>query len=188
MKNILSLTLCLVFLACGQTPSHRQSEQEKNETNSQAGKKDMTPAVGRFEGKMLMYATNTKYDAVVDSTVIYRVIPSPQDPSQTISVPELNGNLTFPILKGYGDSYPKYKELLVPMAFYTMVSFTSGDFDPSTHNLNLPYSVPEFPNNAWGELQGTLVNDTYTGTWMTKVDGVVGEFILVKVPSPADSK
>lgn len=188
MKNSLSLALCLFFIACGQTPSHRQSEQEKSETNSQAGQKDMAPAIGRFEGKMLMYATNVRYDAVIDTTVIYQVMPSPIDPSQTISVPKLNGNITFPILKGYGSSYPKYKELLIPMAFYTTVSFTSGDFDPSTHNLNLPYTVKDLPNSTYGELQGTLVNDTYTGTWMTRVDGVVGEFVLVKVNSPADIK
>jgi hypothetical protein len=180
LKNRLtSFALVVLATACGQTPSHRMSEQTQNESNSQEARNELLPAIGRFEGEMSVYSSNKTYKAVLDATIIYQVIPSPQDPAQTISIPKISGTLNFPILHHTRD-YDKYEDLMGPMAFYIMISFNTGDFDPRTGSFNLPYAVPESPNTIWGELQGQLIDDVFTGKWMTKVDGIVGDFKLVR--------
>lgn len=181
-KILVASTFLWFVIGCGQTPSHRQSEKKQTESDVQSAKQDLLPALGRFEGQMLMYATNKRYNAVLDCTIIYKVIQSPQDPSQTISIPKVSGTLTFTVLMNlHGASPMKYMDLLGPMAFYNLVGFNSGDYDPDTHDFNLPYSVPEFPNDVWGQLQGKLDHDVFLGQWTTKVDGTVGRFQLTRV-------
>jgi hypothetical protein len=177
-----AVILCYPLEGCGQTPSHRQSEKKQIESNVQTAKKNVLPALGRFEGQILMYQTKREYVAVLEATVIYKVIPAPQDPTQTISVPRISGNLSFPLLQRIRDlSYNNYMELLLPMAGYIGLSFDNGDYDPDTHQLNLPYPVRQFPNEIWGQLTGELVNDVFSGKWSTRTHGVVGEFNLIRV-------
>jgi hypothetical protein len=178
----LAVSIGAQFTACGQTDSHRQSEKKQNEANVQDSRNEIMPSLGRFEGSMFMTETGKKYDAVLYCTLIYKVIASPQDPAQTISIPKISGSLHFPFLEHIkDDSYIKYEELLLPMGGYLLLSFDNGDFDMDNHELDLPYPIPQFPERTWGELQGQLVNDVLTGSWITKMHGVVGRFRLIRV-------
>jgi hypothetical protein len=186
---IFTLQTLVTGFGCGQSPSHRESEKKQIESNVKEAKIDISPALGRFEGPMLMYAANKRYDTIVESALIYKVIPSPVDPTQYVSVPKISGYLTFAVLRHqFWERTMELMDLLRPMAFYSLVSFTSGDYDPETHDLNLPYSIPDRPNTVWGELQGKLIGGVFSGTWRTRTDGVVGEFSLIRVSNREASK
>jgi hypothetical protein len=172
----------LFFGGCGQTPSHRQVERQQYQANTQTERREFLPALGRFEGEFLIYKKNRRYKAVMELTNIYQVVPSPTDQTQMISVPNISGHLTFPILTQIKDEhYMDYVDLTEPMQFFVGLRFNSGNYDPETHQLNLPYFLPQFPTEPWGAIQGKLEDSVFIGIWTTKTEGTVGEFKLTRV-------
>ena len=185
---ILWMAILISLSCCVKTSSNRQAEKSQNEADSNAEENELRPAVGRFEGQMLMARSRKKYNVVLETKIIFRIIPSPRDPTVNISIPKLAGYLRFPILKNpTPEKLIRYQEIVSPLGGYTMAAFERGDYDRSTVNLNLPYTVPKFGDANFGSFQGQLIEGVFVGQWNSRIESMVGTFNLIRVDPPADS-
>jgi hypothetical protein len=181
--------LIAVFLccSCGRTSSNRETEKIQNEANSVAEEKDLQPALGRYEGEMLISDTHRRIAAVLETRIIYRVIPSPRDPTVNISVPRLGGFLSFPLLRKLKpDQLVDYQDVIVPLGGFILAGIDMGDYNPNSHNMNLPYVVSQFGTGPFGAFQGELSEDGFVGQWNSRLERLVGTFNLVRVNNGVD--
>jgi hypothetical protein len=182
IKNIIYVALCLSFfglISCGQSQSHRQSQRAQNEANSQSEMTDLAPAEGVFSGSMHMLVSGQNFKVKLTIKRVYEnVRPSqPQDITQPINVPKLNGFMKFPVLDNINIAdYGSYSEIINPMGGFSTILFDFGDYDPKTNILILPYNVSGYSQGSFGELQGDLHNGVFKGEWYAKPLGVVGKF------------
>lgn len=184
-KTKLFLSTAIIILSlfgCGPTPSNRETEKQQNQADSAAERKDLQPALGRFEGQMLMTVSRRKFDVVLETKIIYHVIPSPKDPTLNISVPRLSGYLKFPLLQNLSifDLVP-YSEVTNALGGFILAGIDMGDYDSNTQTLNLPYSVAKFGKGPFGSFQGELIGGAFVGKWNSRVQSQVGTFNLVRV-------
>jgi hypothetical protein len=186
----LQILIALGLCACGQSQNHRQSTRAQNEANTQAALKDLKPAEGHFEGTMQMTKSGHTYDVTLDLVRIFENVRQGQssDPTQTVNVPKLQGAMRFPVLdkdKTDVSERGRYNEILNPMGGFSTAQFNSGDFDPDTHLMVLPYNVSGYSLGNFGELQGKLENGTFTGHWFSKPLGNVATFSLKMITGAA---
>ncbi len=182
------LTMAVVLatcalISCGQSQSHRQTQRDQNEVNSQSEMTDLAPAEGDFSGSMHMLVSGQSFKVKMTIKRVYEnVRPSqPQDITQPINVPKLNGFMKFPVLDNINISdYGSYSEIINPMGGFSTVLFDFGDYDPKTKILILPYNVSGYAQGNFGELQGSLNNGVFKGEWFAKPLGVVGKFKFVQ--------
>lgn len=176
------LILVIFASACGKASSERQVEIAKDEANARAEENDLKPAVGRFEGQMLMAESRRKIDAVLETKIVYRAIPSPADPTIIISVPKLAGSLIFPSLKGLSiEDLVAYSDITNPLGGFILAAFDLGDYDHNTNSFNLPYIVSQFGTAPFGSFQGKLTNGSFVGLWSARNESHVGNFNLIRV-------
>ncbi len=177
--------LFIILTGCGTAQNHRQSTRSETEADTQAEFQDLAPAEGHYEGKMTILKSREVFDVVLDIKRVYQNerLNQGQDPTQTVNIPKLSGSMQFPLLQEIGMSdYSHYSDLIDPMGGFTMTMFDFGDYEPNTHLLVLPYTVSGYSQGSFGELQGHLENNKFTGTWFSKPLGTVGKFTMTISP------
>jgi len=182
-ERILDLMMVVSLAsACGKASSERQVEITKDEADARAQENDLKPAVGRFEGQILIAESHRRIDAVLETKIVYRAVPSPADPTIIISVPKLAGSLIFPALKNLSiEDLVAYSDVTNPLGGFILAGFDLGDFDRNTKALNLPYTVAQFGTAPFGAFQGMLTNGNFVGLWSARNESHVGSFNLIRV-------
>jgi hypothetical protein len=190
MSFFLFLAVCSIS-ACGTSTSHRQTQRDQNEADSNAQMSDLGPAEADYDGTMTMVQSQQSLRVKLSIKRVYENVRprQPQDPTQTINLPKLSGFLRFPVLDKMDPSdYGHYSEIINPMGGFSTVLFDYGDYDPKTKLMILPYNVSGYNQGSFGELQGELHGGVFTGTWFAKPLGVVGHFVLNQISSSAGKK
>jgi hypothetical protein len=179
---------------CGQQNSERQSVLKQDDADTQAKFDDLAPADGLYTGPLYLKSTDQVFTVNLDIKRVTEPEHSQdsQDPSDTISVPKLSGAMTFPALDNISqEDRASFGALMDPMGHYTTATFDYGDFDPSTTQLTLPYSVSG-STGTYGEMSGTLVINPntglyhFSGSWFSKPFGTVATFELDVTPRGAN--
>lgn len=172
-------SLAILASSCGQPGTLRQNEISQDQASIQAKFKELAPAEGVFTGSVTLDGSGQAFDATITikRTMETQRDPQSDDPSDTVSLPTLTGSLRFPAIDNLQPAdYPGFHALLDPMGGYATVLFDLGDYDPSTQQLVLPYTVPGYSSGNFGELTGTLTNGTYQGDWFCKPLGDTATF------------
>ncbi|MGZ3696828.1 MAG: hypothetical protein ACXWPM_08865 [Bdellovibrionota bacterium] len=192
MKNGLLLSAVTLLMACGPQNSLRQSVDAQNLADSTAKMEDLAPAEGTFSGLVHLKQSGQEFAMILQlRRVTDNVHPSQgQDPTSTIELPRLSGNLHFPALDKIV-AHPEdltqlssFSELTAPMDTHISVLITNGNLVAKTGHLTLPYSLPNSTIGNVGSLDGTLTQGRYTGTWFSELVGVVGTFDLTLGATP----
>jgi hypothetical protein len=188
------LTLSMVGFAailggCGQQNTQRDNVNATNAADAQARWQDLAPAEGTFTGTVLLAQTHQSFAMTVDLSRSTKPAPSAQsqDPSESVSVPVLTGDMSFPVLENlkkvdtniqdYFDDLRNFSALTAPMGINVRANFLEGTFDGT--NLTLPYSVSG-SSGIYGELNGQLSGGNFTGKWLAEEPtSMVGTFSLV---------
>jgi hypothetical protein len=190
-NSIIFIGLTTILSACGQVNSHRENERQQNQADVTAELKDLAIAEGSYTGTITMKADGREYDAQIILTRVFENVHpgSSQDPTQTINLPKLSGNLTFAVLKNttYAQ-YSQYPALIQPMGGFALLAFSYGDYDPESKRMTLPYNVSGYSNGNFGELFGKFQNGEFTGKWFCQPLGLVGDFAFSKDSDPNSQK
>lgn len=142
--------------------------------------------VKTYRGSITMAGTGTVYEGQLE---VGRILEEKSDgnPTETVSVPRLEGSLRFPVLEAITSEevFSKYDELINPMGRQESVVFDMGDFDPRTKILLLPYAVAGYGQSSeFGRLSGALTpNGHFIGKWTAKPMGIVATFDLILQPA-----
>lgn len=172
--------------SCGQLSSHRESVMNQQIADSQAKFDELQPAEGTFTGQMRLTGSGEIFTA---NLTILRVMDNLRttqstDPSVTVALAKLSGNLRFPAIDRIDSSdhseFTDYSEILNPLGGLETALIDFGDYNPRNQQLVLPYNVASYTQGSFGEFSGTLDQNHFSGTWFSKPYGVVGSFDLVK--------
>jgi hypothetical protein len=178
-----------VVFGCNPQDTYRDKVNQQDDANAQAKAQDLALAKGTYTGTMHLNASAQNFDTVVQvslSPEITRNSQNPNDQSETVETPKLQGSLNFPVLTGLDISdLATYSALTGPMGGYLTVTFDFGDYNPRTQQLILPYTVTGYSQGSLGELNGTLSNGLFHGTWFSKPLGDVGIFDLTQDSTPS---
>jgi hypothetical protein len=175
---------------CGEQATQRQDQIKQDNADTQAKYADLQPADGTYTGLVHLISTDEDFAVTLDIQRVYEPEQSQnsQDPSETVSIPKLSGQMTFTALKNLSlADYSHFGPLLDPMGGFSIATFDYGDFNPTNNQLILPYSVAG-ATGTYGELTGTLAPDPqtgiyhYSGSWFSKPFGTVGTFELDVAP------
>jgi hypothetical protein len=176
------------FSACGQQNTARQTAIAQNDADTDAKYQDLAPADGTFTGNIVLSSSKQTFAMTIQLQRVYETTKSPdsQDPSDSIKIPKLGGNISFPALtatNGLTGDY-QFGELFDAMGLHSSVFIDYGDYDPTDNSLILPYTISELSTD-YGQLSGTLINGHFSGSWFSKGStlGTVGTFELDKLGS-----
>lgn len=181
--------LALVSASCGQPATLRQDEVSQDDAATQEKYAELAPAEGIFQGSITLTGSGESFDStvVIKRTMQTERNPQSDDPSDTVSLPTLTGCLRFPALENLPlNDWPGFHELLGPLGENITVTFDLGDYDPSTLQLVLPYTVSGYSGGTYGELSGALQNGKYHADWFSKPYGDAGTFDLTLQPGAKD--
>ena len=182
--KIAPFLMALLFTACG-SPNNtiRDNLNKENDTFTQAKFAELQPAEATYQGKITLTDGAKSYDCILQlkRTSQFTRDSQSQDGSESIEVPQLGGSMSFPALRNLPMSdLSTYSALTEPMGGYLTVMFDAGNYNPRTLKMVLPYTVPGYSQASLGELDGTLTDGHFTGTWFSKPVGIVGTFDLTQ--------
>ena len=175
------LLIAVAITCCNEQKTLRDNINQQVQTESDSKMKELKPAEGTLVGTMHVTSSNQDFDCQVDvtRTSVFVRNTGAQVGAETIEVPRLSGSIRFPSLEAASMSdLASFSTLTAPMGGYLKVLFDSGEYNPRSQKMILPYSVPGYSEGEFGELNGILTNGTYQGTWFSKPYGNVGTFTL----------
>jgi hypothetical protein len=186
----LSVVSCASLVGCGQQNTQRDNVNASNAADAQARFQDLAPAEGNYSGTVLLSQSHQSFAMNLSINRIMEPARSSQaqDPSESVSIPVLNGNMSFPALENLQhedpssrlDDLSNFTPLTDPMGQNLRANIQEGTFDGTT--LVLPYSV-EGASGIYGELSGQLSGGHFVGNWTSEeASGMVGTFDLVVTP------
>jgi len=171
------------FAGCGQQNTQRDNINAQDTADAQARYQDLAPTEGNYTGTVLLAETHQPFAMKLNVRRIMQPAHSSQsqDPSESVSIPELTGNIGFPALEHKSEEeLAKLTALTDPMGGNTQANIQDGGYDGTT--LVLPYSV-NGATGIYGELIGQLVGGHFTGTWISEeASGTAGTFDLMITP------
>lgn len=172
---------------CGQQNTQRNNINAQDAADAQAKYQDLAPAEGQYTGTVLLAQTHQSF--AMQLSLSRQMEPArsaqSQDPSESVSIPILEGPMSFPVLDALEnedvtdqlEDILHFKALTAPMGLNWRANLKNGTFDGT--NLVLPYSVGN-SSDIYGELNGQLVDGHYTGNWLAEEpSSTVGTFDLV---------
>ena len=176
--------IILLGSSCG-SPNNtiRDNLNKQNDSYTQAKFNELQPAEAIYQGKVSINQNRKSYDCTlqIKRTSQFTRDSQSQDGSESIEVPQLGGGMHFSALENLSMSeLSNYSVLTEPMGGYLTVMFDSGNYNPRTLKMVLPYTVPGYSQASLGELEGSLNNGHFQGTWFAKPVGIVGTFDLVQ--------
>jgi hypothetical protein len=173
--------MTLGFSACGQGQTTRQALGAQDEADSSTKFQELAPAEGDFTGQLTLASSGQKFAAILRLRRQYENVHSDQstDPTATTAVPKLGGDLRFTALEGLPEEdYPDFSALIDPMGHSTVMTFTFGDYTPSSGAIVLPYMVNGYSQGNYGQLSGKLSASQIQATWTANPFGTVGTLEL----------
>lgn len=189
--SLAMLGMSVATLSCGQQNSHRESVLDQQTSDSQAKFDELAPAEGTFSGQMHLTQSGESF---ATQLTIQRVMENQRttqstDPSVTVALAKLSGNLRFPAIDRIDSSdhseFTDYAEILNPLGGLGTALIDFGDYNPKNSQLVLPYNVASYTQGSYGELSGTLGQGHFTGSWFSKPYGTVGTFDLTQTSTNA---
>jgi hypothetical protein len=174
----LILALSAVLSGCNQD-TYRDSAAQQAVRAAQLKEHELTPVVGKYCGTMHMIASAEDYDVTINLTIERENVHSSasQDPTDTVQIPKLVGNMRFPAIDNLGSAiYESDPELIAATGGYGSVSFTYGDYVPETKRINMPFAVAGHGDGNYGAIDGTFDNGQIKGEWDSISFEHVGDF------------
>ncbi len=194
LKNRFSLPLIVLFnilnTSCGTPATNQETVNRKNNEFTLSKQEDLLLAESVYKGTVHLNSSAQDFDCVLEiqRSSEFTRIPQNQNSRETIEVPKLSGSMGFPALENIQVSdLSSYSSLTAPMGGFLRVIFNFGNYNSYTRKLILPYTVPGYTQNSFGQLDGTLIDGNYQGTWFSKPFGVVGRFNFVQVNSHTEN-
>jgi hypothetical protein len=185
-RVLFPMAILSAFAGCGQQNTQRDNINAQDTADAQARYQDLAPTEGNYTGTVLLAQTHQNFAMSLNVRRIMQPAHSPQsqDPSESVSIPELIGNIRFPALDSLSlEDLPSFTALTDPMGGNLRANIQDGSYDGTT--LVLPYSV-NGATGIYGELSGQLVNGHFTGSWFSEEpSGTVGTFDLTIAPGSA---
>ena len=175
------LALCLV--GCSKQDTYNANAVRWNSLAVSEKAKALQPAVNKYCGNMHLMKSDADFDVELQMERGDDNIHSSQsqDPTDTIQVPKLVGNMKFPAIHKEGSAaYITLPALMEATGGFYAISFTYGDYDPITHRVYLPFSVPGHTQGNYGEVRAILDIGTkhLVGVWYSNSYEEVGSFDL----------
>lgn len=175
--------LGFILLASGSCDSQSiyNSQSQQQDTEDVAARiAELQPAVGTYCGSVHMIQSDQDYQANLKLQIVEQNEHSStsQDPTDTVRVPMLGGNLSFPALANQGQAgYSTLPDLIQATGGYGAVGFTYGDYNPLDKTVNLPFSLPgAAAGSTYGSLVGTLDDSGLAGQWYSQSSQLLGTF------------
>lgn len=189
-RCVRSLVLLVAFAAgvsgCGPLGTHRDNINAENDADAQAKTQELQKAAGTYSGQVTLAVSDQRFDVVIDLEVIPQNAHSANsvDPTVVAKIPVLGGSMHFPAMDNLGaDDLSDFSGLTDPMGQCSRVNIDFGDYNASTNEILLPYTIPNYSTGSYGELSGTFTHgatqDRFTGQWTSKL-GLAGTFDVSK--------
>jgi hypothetical protein len=178
----LGMTLIAGFSSCTDDSTFNDQNDKTNALEAVSREAQLAPATGTFCGNMHLTKENVDYAVVITLQVnhITTHASNSQDSTDLTDTPVLGGNMRFAVIENEGQQAYEDASQLMAYTGGNVTVFMPGTYTTQTHEVILPYTVPNYAQDHYGEITGDVENgQTFVGTWSVNSYGDdVGTFSL----------